>query len=98
MRLLIFFLKLLHHFFVFMIGIFLLKEKLILKLERIFIILLIDGKKIKKTGVKLLWGTANVFSHKRYMGGASTNPDPEVFAYVAAQVKDCMEATNELRW
>ena len=53
-------------------------------------------KKIKKTGVKLLWGTANVFSHKRYMGGASTNPDPEVFAYVAAQVKDCMEATMNL--
>jgi len=53
-------------------------------------------KKINHTGVKLLWGTANAFSHKRYMGGASTNPDPEVFAYAAAQVKDCMEATMQL--
>ena len=53
-------------------------------------------KKIQDTGVKLLWGTANAFSHKRYMGGASTNPDPEVFAYAAAQVKDCMEATMQL--
>ena len=53
-------------------------------------------KKINDTGVKLLWGTANAFSHKRYMGGASTNPDPEVFAYAAAQVKDCMEATMRL--
>ena len=53
-------------------------------------------KKMKKTGVKLLWGTANAFSHKRYMGGASSNPDPEVFAYVAAQVKDCMDVTMRL--
>ena len=53
-------------------------------------------KKMSETGVKLLWGTANAFSHKRYMSGASTNPDPEVFAYLAAQVKDCMEATMRL--
>lgn len=53
-------------------------------------------KKIKETGVQLLWGTANAFSHKRYMSGASTNPDPEVFAYIAAQVKDCMDATKRL--
>ena len=53
-------------------------------------------KKMAKTGTKLLWGTANAFSHKRYMAGASTNPDPEVFAYIAAQVKDCMEATKRL--
>ena len=53
-------------------------------------------KKLSKSKVKLLWGTANAFSHKRYMGGASTNPDPEVFAYKAAQVKDCMEATMRL--
>ena len=53
-------------------------------------------KKISETGIKLLWGTANAFSHKRFMGGASTNPDPEVFAYAAAQVKDCMDATNRL--
>ena len=53
-------------------------------------------KKLSKSKVKLLWGTANAFSHKRYMAGASTNPDPEVFAYKAAQVKDCMEATMRL--
>ena len=41
----------------------------------------------KATGVKLLWGTANLFSHPRYMCGASTNPDAHVFAYAAAQVK-----------
>ena len=52
--------------------------------------------KMSETGVKLLWGTANAFSHKRFMAGASTNPDPEVFAYAAAQVKDCMNATNRL--
>ena len=53
-------------------------------------------KKMSDTGIKLLWGTANAFSHKRYMSGASTNPDPEVFAYLSAQVKDCMEATMRL--
>jgi len=53
-------------------------------------------KKMKATGVKLLWGTANAFSNKRYMSGASTNPDPEVFAYIAGQVKDCMDATMHL--
>tara|TARA_Y100000590_G_scaffold257463_1_gene289173 strand:- start:3848 stop:5161 length:1314 start_codon:yes stop_codon:yes gene_type:complete len=52
--------------------------------------------KMKETGIKLLWGTANAFSHKRYMSGASTNPDPEVFAYIAAQVKDCIDATMRL--
>ena len=53
-------------------------------------------KKLSKSKVKLLWGTANAFSHRRYMAGASTNPDPEVFAYKAAQVKECMEATMRL--
>ena len=53
-------------------------------------------QKMKETGIQLLWGTANSFSHKRYMSGASTNPDPEVFAYIAAQVKDCMDATHYL--
>ncbi len=52
--------------------------------------------KMKETGVQLLWGTANAFSNIRYMSGASTNPDPEVFAYIAAQVKDCMDATMHL--
>ena len=51
---------------------------------------------MKKSGIKLLWGTANAFSHKRYMSGASTNPDPEVFAFVATQVKNCMDITKRL--
>ncbi len=50
----------------------------------------------KQTGVKLLWGTANLFSNPRYMCGASTNPDAHVFAYAAAQVKKALECTLEL--
>jgi xylose isomerase len=50
----------------------------------------------KATGVKLLWGTANLFSNPRYMCGAATNPDAHVFAYAAAQVKKAMEATKAL--
>ncbi|HTB48205.1 MAG TPA: xylose isomerase [Acetobacteraceae bacterium] len=46
--------------------------------------------------VRLLWGTANLFSHPRYMAGAATNPDPDVFAYAAAQVKAVMEVTHRL--
>jgi xylose isomerase len=49
-----------------------------------------------RTGRKLLWGTANLFSHPRYAAGAATNPDPEVFAYAAAQVKAMLEATKRL--
>jgi xylose isomerase len=48
------------------------------------------------TGVKLLWGTANLFSHPRYLAGASTNPDAHVFAYAAAQVKKALEITKQL--
>jgi xylose isomerase len=48
------------------------------------------------TKVKLLWGTANLFSHPRYAGGASTSPDPEVFAWAAAQVRCILEATHRL--
>jgi xylose isomerase len=54
------------------------------------------GKLQRDTGIKLLWGTANLFSHPRFMAGASTNPDPHVFACAAAQVKKAMEATHEL--
>ncbi len=50
----------------------------------------------KSTGVKLLWGTANLFSHPRYAHGAATNPDAHVFAYACAQVKHAMDATMEL--
>ncbi len=49
-----------------------------------------------ETGIKLLFGTANLFSHPRYMNGASTNPDVVVFAFAAAQVKKMMEVTLEL--
>ena len=49
-----------------------------------------------RTGTRLLWGTANLFSHARYSAGAATNPNPDVFAYAAAQVKHCLEATRRL--
>jgi xylose isomerase len=52
--------------------------------------------KMAKTGKKLLWGTANMFSNRRFMGGAATNPDPDVFAYCASQVKHCMDVTKGL--
>jgi xylose isomerase len=50
----------------------------------------------ERTGVRLLWGTANLFGHPRYAAGAATNPDPEVFAYAAAQVKNMLEVTQRL--
>lgn len=53
-------------------------------------------KKQKASGVKLLWGTANLFSHPRYMNGAATNPDFEVVCHAAAQVKNAIDATIEL--
>jgi len=49
-----------------------------------------------RTGVGLLWGTTNAFSHPRFMAGAATNPDPAVFQYAAAQVAHCMAATHRL--
>ena len=54
------------------------------------------GEKTQVSGTKLLWGTANMFSHRRWMSGASTNPDPDVFAFAAATVKSCMDATHKL--
>jgi xylose isomerase len=48
------------------------------------------------TGVGLLWGTSNAFGHPRFAAGAATNPDPEVFAYAAAQVKNALDATHRL--
>lgn len=50
----------------------------------------------ERTGIKLLWGTANMFSHPRYMHGASTTCNADVFAYAAAAVKKCLEVTKEL--
>lgn len=54
-----------------------------------------EGKQ-KETGIKLLWGTANLFSNPRYMAGAATNPDPNIFAYAGAQVRHAMDATKKL--
>jgi xylose isomerase len=51
---------------------------------------------MERTGRRLLWGTANLFGHPRYAAGAATNPDPEVFAYAAAQVRTMLEATKRL--
>lgn len=53
-------------------------------------------EKIAETGVKLLWGTANLFSNPRFMSGAATNPDPDVFAYAAATIKANMDVTKRL--
>jgi xylose isomerase len=52
--------------------------------------------KMETAGTGLLWGTANLFSHRRYMAGAATNPDPDVFAYAAAQVRTVLEVTHQL--
>jgi xylose isomerase len=54
------------------------------------------AEKQQQTGVKLLWGTANCFTHPRYGAGAATNPDPEVFAWAATQVVTAMNATHQL--
>lgn len=54
------------------------------------------AEKMEATGLQLLWGTANLFSHRRFMAGAATNPDPEVFAFSAATIKTCMDATHKL--
>lgn len=53
-------------------------------------------QKQAQTGIKLLWGTANVFGHKRYMNGAATNPDFDVVARAAVQIKNAIDATIEL--
>jgi xylose isomerase len=50
-----------------------------------------------RTGIKLLWGTANLFSHRRYLAGAATNPNPEVFAYAVTQVKQAFDITHQLK-
>ncbi len=53
-------------------------------------------EKMAQTGIKLLWGTANVFGHKRYMNGAATNPDFDVVARAAVQIKTAIDATIKL--
>lgn len=59
---------------------------------------MVDYIASKMAGAKteLLWGTANLFTHRRFMAGAATNPDPDVFAWSAATVKTCMDATHRL--
>jgi xylose isomerase len=54
------------------------------------------AEEMSETGVGLPWGTANLVSHPRYAAGAATNPDPEVFAHAATQVRDALEATHRL--
>jgi len=54
------------------------------------------AQKMEQTGTRLLWGTANLFSHRRFMSGAASNPDPDVYAWSAATVKNCMDATHAL--
>lgn len=53
-------------------------------------------EKMQSAKVRLLWGTANMFSNRRFMAGAASNPDPDVFTYAAAQVKHCIEVTHDL--
>ncbi len=53
-------------------------------------------QKMAQTGIKNLWGTANVFGHARYMNGAATNPDFDVVARAAVQIKNAIDATIEL--
>ena len=52
--------------------------------------------KMETSQTRLLWGTANLFSHRRFMAGAATNPDPDVFSFSAATIKSCMDATAKL--
>lgn len=59
-------------------------------------IVALADRKQQETGIQLLWGTANLFSHPRYQAGAATNPDPHIFAYAAAQVRHAMDATHRL--
>lgn len=53
-------------------------------------------QKMAASKVRLLWGTANLFTHRRYMAGAATNPDPEIFTYAAGQVRAALEVTHRL--
>jgi xylose isomerase len=54
------------------------------------------AQRMEEHGLRLLWGTANLFGHPRYAAGAATNPDPEVYAHAAAQVKHCLDVTHRL--
>jgi xylose isomerase len=54
------------------------------------------AQRMEEHGLRLLWGTANLFGHPRYAAGAATNPNPEIFAHAAAQVKHCLDVTHRL--
>lgn len=54
------------------------------------------AEEMQRSKIKLLWGTANLFSHRRYLAGAATNPNPDVFAYAVAQVKQAIDITHQL--
>lgn len=54
------------------------------------------ANEMQRTKIKLLWGTANLTANRRYMAGAATNPDPEIFAYAVAQVKHMIDITHQL--
>lgn len=54
------------------------------------------AKEMSRTKIELLWGTANMTGHPRYLAGASTNPNPEVFAYAVHQVKEAIDTTHQL--
>ncbi len=71
-------------------------ENLIESTKRLEVITDYALEKQQASGVKLLWGTANLFSNPRYMNGAGTNPDFEVVAYAGAQVKNALDATIKL--
>lgn len=64
--------------------------------QNLDLIVPIIKQEMKRTGIKLLWGTANCFNHPRYMCGAGTSPNAEVFAYAAAQIKKAIDITVEL--
>ena len=66
------------------------------KLDNLDTIVMLIKDKMKETGIKCLWGTTNAFSHPRFMHGAATSPNAEVFAFAAAQVKKAMEITLSL--
>jgi xylose isomerase len=66
------------------------------KYKNLDIIVDVIEERMKQTGIKCLWGTTNAFSHPRFMHGAATSPNADVFAFAAAQVKKAMEITHRL--
>ena len=66
------------------------------KLDNLDEIVAFIEEKMKETGIKCLWGTTNAFSHPRFMHGAATSPNADVFAFAAAQVKKALEITHRL--